>query len=218
MPDSPDILMRYVLEGRYASQTTQTTFWLRSKPNAVTDDVEVYINEILDEIEAFIFTFIQTCATSEWQIITAQIQVLAGALPYQTIRPYTTKYGLQSPDALPPHDAGLLSFYTPFHGRRNHGRIYIPAMPEVEHVGGLLSDVQLQRIDNLGSVLLSRFGDNGTSPRCWLCVFSKANGVQRQLLPVPHLVYDPLSAIPITKYVPHREVATQRHRKRGRGI
>lgn len=180
--------------------------------------MEAYINAICDEVEAFIFTFIQQCCTSEWQLLTAQIQVLAGGLPYQTIRPYTTKYGSQPPDALPPHDAGLISFFTPFHGRRNHGRIYLPAQPEAEHSGGRFSDAHLQRLDNVGSLLVSRFGAAGNSPNAYFCVFSKKNGVTRVLLPVPHLEYDPLAAVPVTRYVANRNTATQRHRKLGRGI
>lgn len=172
----------------------------------------------MDEVEAFLFTFIQQCCSSEWEILQAQIKVMAGAENFQAIRPYGLRYGAQAPDTLPPHDASLLSLYTPFHSRRLHGRIYLPAVPEGEQVSGLVSDAHLQRVSNVGSIMVSRWGELGNSPNAWLCVFSRANGVQRVLLPFPHLTYDPLAAIPITRTVAHRDVATQRHRKRGRGI
>jgi hypothetical protein len=218
MPDSPDILMTYTLTGDLYGNRTINTFWLRSKQTADTTNMMAYLVGILDEFEVFLLSSIQQLATNEWTITQAVVEVLAGALPFQAIRAYTTKVGARTPVACPPHDAMLLSIYTPYHGKRNHGRYYFAAVPEGEQTAGLISNTHLTRLDNLGTLLVSRFGETGNSPNAWVCVFSRKNGVQRVALPVPHLQYDPLAAIPITRAIAHREVATQRHRKVGRGI
>jgi hypothetical protein len=213
-----DILMALDITGSHIGVTTKTRFWLRSKDTAASDDVPTYLQSIMDEFEVFMMSSLQQCCSVDWQLTQMQIEVLAGGDPYQVIKPYTTKFGAQGGDSLPPHDAMLLSFYTQFHSRRLHGRIYVPAVPETGQALGYLIDAHLARLDTFGALLVSRFGLTGNSPNCWVTVFSRRNGVQRQALPIPHLVYDVLAAIPITRTVPHRDIATQRHRKHGRGI
>jgi hypothetical protein len=218
MPDSPDILMRYVLTGVVWGQVTETTLWLRSKPTADTSDMLAYLTAIVSDFEVFLLPSIKAVASVDWQITQAQIEVLAGSLEYQVIQNYTNVYGQRSPDSLPTHDAQLLSLYTEFHGRRTHGRLYFPAIPEDQQIGGRLGDAQLDRLQTIGTLMVSRYGLVSNNAFCWICVFSRKNGVQRVAGPPPRLAYDPLAALPITRTVAQRNIATQRHRKIGRGI
>lgn len=219
MPDSPDILMRYVLKGSIWSQTTQTTLWLRSKETADTSDMRAYLIALIGDLEVFLIPKFLEFATSDWQVTEATLEVLAGAPPFKEIREYLLHYGNQPPDALPPHDSGLLSLYTPYHGRKLHGRLYIPGVPESEHAGGRISDAQRDRLSDIGAMMVSRYGEPSTNAYAWICVFSKKNGVERQTVPPPPvLVYNPLAALPITRTVASQRVCTQRHRKLGRGI
>jgi hypothetical protein len=219
MPDSPDILMRYTLTGSIWSQTTKTILWLRSKETADTSDMNSYLNALIGDIEVFLLPHFKAFATADWQITQAELEVLAGENPYKVIREYVLEYGEQPPDALPPHDSGLLSLYTPYHGRRNHGRLYIPGVPEAQHVGGRISDAQRTLLSNIGGMIVSRYGEGSNNAFAWICVFSKKNGVERQTVPPPpKLIYSPLAAIPVSRTVAAQRVATQRHRKLGRGI
>lgn len=218
MPDSPDILLKYILTGKIWQQTTQTTLWLRSKPTADTSDMQDYCDAILNDFEVFWLPSLLNWSTSDWELVQAQVLVLTGANPYQSIKSYTNKTGNEPPDALPPHDAGLLSMYTEFHGRRVHGRLYLPGIPELQTAGGRISDAQLAKLDTIGQLLVSRYGLNSNNAYVNVCVFSRKNGVERRAGPPPQLVYSPLAALPITRTVANRNVATQRHRKIGRGI
>ncbi len=219
MPDSPDILMRYVLTGSIWSQTTKTTLWLRSKETADTSDMLAYLNAIISDIEIFLLPRICDFATSDWSVQQAQVEVLAGANEFQVIKEYLGVDCQHPPDALPPHDAGLLSLYTPYHGRRLHGRLYLPGVPEAESAGGKLSEISRNELSAIGATMVSRYGQGSNNAFCWICVFSKKNGVERVTVPPPpKLIYSPLAAIPITRTVASQWVATQRHRKVGRGI
>lgn len=214
-----DILMRYTLTGSVWSQKTKTILWLRSKETADTDDMLAYLNAIISDLEIFLLPLFKNCCTADWQATDAKLEVLAGENPFQVIREYLLAYGERPPDCLPPHDASLLSLYTPFHGRRNHGRIYIPAVAESEHAGGRISDALRSDVAALGQMIVSRYGEGSNNAYCWICVFSKKNGVERQTVPPPpKLIYSPLAAIPVSRTVASQNVATQRHRKLGRGI
>jgi hypothetical protein len=214
-----DILMRYVLTGSIWNQTTKTTLWLRSKPEADDSDMIAYLGAIINDIEIFLLPRFMDFATSDWSIQEAKVEVLAGENPFQVIKEYLGVDGQRPPDALPPHDAGLLSLYTPFHGRRNHGRLYIPGVPESETAGGKISAISRADISAIGASLVSRYGEGSNNAYCWICVFSKKNGVERVTVPPPpKLIYSPLAAIPVSRTVASQYVATQRHRKIGRGI
>lgn len=214
-----DILMRYILTGSIYEQSTKTTLWLRSKPEADDSDMIGYLNAIISDIEIFLLPRILDFATSDWKVQQAEVAVLAGENPFQVIKEYIAVDGQMPPDALPPHDAGLLSLYTPFHGRRNHGRLYIPGVPESETAGGKLSVPARTAISAIGNTLVSRYGEGSSNAYCWICVFSKKNGVERVTVPPPpKLIYSPLAAVPVSRTVANQYVATQRHRKVGRGI
>lgn len=218
MPDSPDILMRYILTGNIFEQQTKTTLWLRSKPDADTSDMLAYLNAIIGDIEVFLLPRFLDFATSDWNITQASIEVLAGENPFQVIKEYLLTSGERPPDALPPHDAGLLSLYTPYHGRRLHGRLYIPGVPESETAGGVISATSRAELSAIGNTMVTRYGEGSSNAFAWICVFSKKNGVERRTIPPPPiLIYSPLAANPITRTVASKYVATQRHRKVGRG-
>lgn len=181
--------------------------------------MNAYLNGLIGDIEVFLLPLFLDFATSDWQITDATLEVLAGENPWKVIREYVLQYGEQPPDALPPHDSGLLSLFTPYHGRRNHGRLYIPGVPEAEHAGGRISDAQRARLSAIGAMMVSRYGEASNNAYAWICVFSKKNGVERRTVPPPPiLIYSPLAAIPISRTVASNRVATQRHRKLGRGI
>lgn len=217
MPDALDLLCRYKLNGSFLGQSILTTLWFRSKETADPQDQQAFLDGLMNEIEIFLLTNYLNCCTSDYEATDASLEILSGGLPYQTIRSYVGRFGLHAPQSLPPHDAQLLSLYTGFHGRRLHGRLYLPAIGEADQDAGRLSSTAFGRLDTFGALLVSRFGSVGSSPFAWVCVFSRKNGVQRVPVPIPHLVYDVLAANPVTRYVAHQVIATQRHRRIGIG-
>lgn len=208
-----DALYKYTITWRYQNQSMQTVLWFRTKTTSPKTDAGEEVIAIMTEVSSWFTTNVLNFANNGLQAIQAVGQVMAGGLPYQAILNYVNVFGAIAGDGLPPHDAAVVSLYTPFHGRRLHGRIYIPGISESDQAGGNLTAAATTRLNTIASDLLTRFGQNGTSSYVWLCVFSRANGVQRNPVPTMHLVYDQLAAIPVTRTIVNSLVRTQRHRR-----
>lgn len=208
-----DALYKYTITWRYQQQSMQTVLWFRTKTTSPKTDAGEEVIAIMTEVSSWFTTNVLAFSNVGLQVIQAVGQVMAGGLPYQAILNYINTFGTQAGDGLPPHDAAVVSLYTPYHGRRLHGRIYIPAISEADQAGGNLTAASTTRLNTIANDLLTRFGQNGTSSYVWLCVFSRANGTTRNPGPPPHIVYDQLAAIPVTRTIVNSLVRTQRHRR-----
>lgn len=207
-----DALYKYTITWRYQNQEMKTVLWFRSKTTSPKTDAGEEVAAIMTEVSAWFTTNVLAFSNVGLQVISAVGQVMDGGLAYQAILNYVNTFATQPGDGLPPHDAAVISLYTPFHGRRLHGRIYIPAISEGDQVGGQLTAAATTRLNKIAADYLTRFGENGTSSFVWGCVFSRANGTTRNPGPPPHIVYDSLAAIPVTRTTVNSLIRTQRHR------
>lgn len=207
-----DALYKYTITWRYQNQSMNTVLWFRSKTTSPKTDAGQEVIAIMTEVSSWFTTNVLAFSNSGLQVVQAVGQVMAGGLAYQAILDYINTFATQPGDGLPPHDAAVISLYTPFHGRRLHGRIYIPAISESDQAGGQLTSAATVRLNKIASDYLTRFGENGTSSFVWGVVFSRANGTTRNPGPPPHIVYDQLAAIPVTRTIVNSLIRTQRHR------
>lgn len=207
-----DALYKYTITWRYQNQSMNTVLWFRSKTTSPKTDAGQEVIAIMTEVSSWFTTNVLAFSNNGLQVIQAVGQVMAGGLAYQAILDYINTFATQPGDGLPPHDAAVISLYTPFHGRRLHGRIYIPAISESDQAGGNLTSAATVRLNKIASDYLTRFGENGTSSFVWGVVFSRANGTTRNPGPPPHIVYDQLAAIPVTRTIVNSLIRTQRHR------
>lgn len=208
-----DALYKYTITYTYKGQTVQNVLWFRSKTNSPKSDAGEEVIAIMSEVFSWYTSNVLAFANVGLQLIQSVATVMDGGLPYQAILNHINTFGAIAGDGLPPHDSALVSLYTPFHGKRSHGRLYIPAISESDQEGGQLTSAATVRLNKIASDYLTRFGENGSGSYVWGCVFSKANGVQREAGPPPHLVYDSLSAIPVTRTTVTSVIRTQRHRR-----
>jgi hypothetical protein len=213
MANGLDALYKYTITWSYKAQTMQTVLWFRTKTQSPKSDAGEEVIAIMTEVSSWFTTNVLAFANNGLQCLQAVGQVMAGGLNYQAILNYVNTFGVIAGDGLPPHDAAVISLYTPFHSKRTHGRIFIPAISESDQEGGQLTQAATVRLNKIASDYLTRFGENGTSSYVWGCVFSRANGVQRNQGPPPHLVYDQLSAIPVTRTTVTSVIRTQRSRR-----
>jgi hypothetical protein len=217
MPVGADGILRLISYYSYKNQTMTNSFWARPKPDDPSPTWQAICDHMSNDFVIGVWPRMKQFMSSSVQLIATQTQVLTGGAA-MTIGSYTTEFGNVSGDALPPHDAVVLSLYTQYPGRRVHGRQYLPGVPESLQNQGELTDPAVALVKNYGDWLIVQFGENGFSPYYWWGVYSRANGVTRQPGPPPFLSYSPLAHIPWDRHVVQRVLGTQRHRKIGRGM
>lgn len=194
------------------------SFWFRSKPTTPAASLQIECDTICQQWRTFIRPKYQAFMTGECQLLAAVCTCLTPPSLAQTIETYSLIFGSAAGEALPPHDAGVVSLYSAFPGRRCHGRLYIPGVPEGQHLQGNLTTAWQTKLDDIGFALVAQFGETGTSSYVWGGVYSRKNGATRLPGPPPFISYSPLGHLPWKRYVANLRVATQRHRKLGRGI
>lgn len=211
-----DTLYQYTLTSSYQGQLCQNVMFFRTKETSPRNSAEIEVADLGSELTAWFVNNVKAFANVGWSPIQSVCKVMAGDLPYQYIVNFVNQFGAIAGEGLPPHDSALISLYTPFHGKRLHGRLFVPGISEADQNGGVLTGAALTRLTTIGSDLITRYAQGGSnpSPYAWLTCFSRANGVQRNPGPPPHLVYDPLAAIPITRMTARDTIRTQRHRRR----
>lgn len=214
MPTGYDLMYKYTLTMTYQAQTMQNVLWFRNKTNSPQSTIDGEMNQLIGEVNSWFTLNLQAWANNGLQFINAVLTAMNGPQPYQVLQNYTNMYGAISGEGMPPHDAVVLSLYTPFHGRRLHGRLYIPAISESDQNGGIITDAAMVRAVKIGTDLLTRYGQSGTSAYAYLTVFSRKNGVTRSPGPPPTLIYNSLAGIPVSRILVNNLVRTQRHRRR----
>lgn len=208
-----DVLYQSILTSYYMSQECQNVLWFRTKTLSPHPDVEHELQDLHVNINSWFVTGLVNFCNINWSPYTLVTKVMAGALEYQAISNYVNVFGAKNGEGLPPHDSAVISTYTQFHGKRLHGRIYLPGLSEVDQNLGYLTDAAFNGVQSIATDLMTRFGINGSAGSAWGTVFSRANGRTRNPGPPPHMVYDPLAALPWQRMSVSRRIATQRHRK-----
>lgn len=207
-----DILYQSILTSVCAGQTCQNVLWFRTYEGSTYPTTQAELTDMHTNVNAWFVTNLVNFSNNNWSPVTLVSRVMAGDLPYQAISNYVNVVGIKSGDGMPPHDAAVISLYTPFHGKRLHGRIYLTGLSESDHANGLLNTLAMTNYNQVGSDLMSKFGASGSSGSVRLCVFSRANGVQSNAGPPRHNVYDVLAAIPFTRFAVANRIRTNRHR------
>jgi hypothetical protein len=213
-----DTLIRLNVTFLYDGQNCINSFWARMKP---TTTATLYI------------TACQIVA-NEWYVnvwpnykvsMVPQVQLIG--VVAQTMNPSNSAiypifpvadFGSRSGDGMPSNCAAVLSWYSQYPGRRTHGRIYIPGISELDCTLSRLNTTGMATIKNLADTLLGRYGDTGSSPEFWFGIYSRKNGVSRNIGPPPFLSYDPTTHYPFKRYKVNDVLGTQRHRMQHRGV
>jgi hypothetical protein len=212
-----DALYRMTVFIYLNSVQCQQQFWFRSKPTTPAPNIQTECDTIAADWRTYIRPKYQAFMTGECQMTGSITTCLNPDSLAQTVETYSLIFGSAAGDALPPHDAGILSLYSGYPGRRTHGRLYIPGVPEGQTAQGNLSTAWQTKLDDIGFTLLQHYGETGTFAYAWGGVYSRKNGAVRIPTPFPHYTYSPLAHLPWRRYVANLRVATQRHRKLGRG-
>jgi hypothetical protein len=218
MPGGIDALFRLNVTFYVEGQNCQQSFWARSKPADPLPNLFAACDQLITDFEIGVNGRYKQLQTTSTQLIGAVATCLSPAGSAQSVKGYTTEFGFVTGDAMPPHDAAVLSLYTRYPGRRTHGRLYIPGIGESMQAGGVLNAGAKSSLKNLGDWLVGQFGEGGSSPYYWWGVYSRKNGATRHPGPPPFISYSPLTHIPWYRHVPQERLGTQRHRKIGRGF
>jgi hypothetical protein len=219
MPGGIDALARLNVTFYVAGQNCQQSYWIRAKPTDPLANLFVWCDKICDDWRTNIWPRYAQLQPGTVQLIGSVCTVLNPRLTAQSVRAYTTDFGLAVGECLPPHDAAVLSLYTRFAGRRVHGRLYIPGISESLQDSGTLTAAGKTALKNLGDTIIGQYGDvTGASPNYWGGVYSRANGATRNPGPPPFIDYSPLTHVPWIRHVPNERLGTNRHRKIGRGV
>lgn len=194
------------------------SFWIRSKPGDPLTSFRNVCLKVISDFEIGIMGRVKQLQTTDTQWIGIVCTCLNPLNAAQEVKGYTTDFGQVAGDGLPPHDAYVLSMYTPAAGRRVHGKFYIRGVPEAYQNGGTINSTALAAMKNLGDWLTGQFGIDNTNPNYWWGVYSRANG--RSIVPGPpaHYEYDPIALTPWSRHVANDRIGTQRHSMLGRGI
>lgn len=213
-----DALYRLNVTFLLGQQNCLNTYWLRSKPNSPSVNLKEDTDTAILNWKLFIWPSYKAFMSNQVQLIAAVCTCVQPLNAAQTVAFYNTDFGSVVSEALPPHDAGLLSMYTGYAGRRVHGRLYIPGVPESLTAFGVLENSHVTKLANIGDALINNWGDAGTSSRFIGGVFSRLNGATRNPGPPPYISYSPLACVPWTRHIARASVKTQRHRLVGRGV
>ncbi len=213
MANGLDTLYRSVLSLIYQGQLCQNVLWFRAKEASPYTTQQLECDAIDVNVDAWFVSEYQAFANAGVNFTQLVTQAVNGPEPVQTIRNYQAKYGAIAGEGLPPHDAVVVSLYTPFHGKRLHGRIYLTGISESDQNGGVLTAPSLARLNTIGTDLMTRFKEGGSFGGAWGVVFSRKNGMTRNPGPPPMLNYSSLAGIPWTRYTAHAQLRTQRHRR-----
>jgi hypothetical protein len=194
------------------------TFYLRSKPNSQSTSLKDETERIISDWKVIIWPVYKLALSNECGMIAAVCTTINPLGVAQTVASYVGENGTIASQSLPSMCASVISLYSAVPGRRTHGRLYVPGVPETESDSGVIGTTQSVRVANIATSLINRWGDNGSSPSVMGGVYSKANGVTRQPGPPPYLTYRTDTHYPWTRAIVNTVIRTQRHRMRGRGI
>lgn len=194
------------------------TFWFRSKPATPSVSLQADCDSIVSDFTSIIWPKYQAFCSTELQLIGLVATTLNPIGQAQTVSFPVGQFGTVGGDCLPSYCAAVLSLYTAYPGRRVHGRLYIPGVPEASHSGSILTVAAGANLALLGDVLRTQYGEAGSNSKYWLSVYSRKNGNGLSSTIPPFITYSPLAAIPLKRTVANARLGTNRHRKLGRGI
>jgi hypothetical protein len=213
-----DALYRAVVSFTLHGVVCENIFWLRSKETSTSPSLQNDCDQIESDWRVQFWPLYKLCCSAELTNTGIQIQCVSPLNAAQTIASYVAQVGSTAGESLPSHCATVVSLYGRIPGRRTHGRLYMPGVPEVEHNQSVITNAQLTKVTTFAAKLISFWGETGSSLVVRGGVFSRANGVVRNPGPPVFLSYSPLAHVPWTRAVINSLVRTERHRMRGRGI
>lgn len=175
------------------------------------------LKNLCNDFAGYMVPAIQGFASDDWRaktVLGVSLIPRPGVLVEVRIAEGT---GAQSDDSLPSFCAGLLSLRTGVGGRSGKGRLYIPGVSENISSESRLEGNYLSILNNIGTILLTRYGSSGTAFIARFGLFSRKLGVTRSLGPPVSLVYNMAGFMPVTTIIARPEVVTQRKRMLLRG-
>lgn len=217
MPAGADGILRLTVFYTYKGQSMQHNYWARVKETDPSPTWQAVCDHMVTDHIVGVWPRMKQLMVSSLKMVAVQCMTMNPRGTAQSLMGYTAEFGSLAGEGLPPHDAGVLSLYTDYPGRRTHGRLYIPGIAESIQTDGELSASAETSMKNLGDWLIGQFGQLGTSPYYWWGVYSRANGAVRQPGPPPYISYGNEYLIPWSRHVVNKVLGTQRHRKIGRG-
>jgi hypothetical protein len=212
-----DALYRLAVTFYVHGVNCMNVFWLRSKPTTDSPTLQFECDNIESDWRVQIWPVYKLALSNECANIAAVVQCMNPPGLAMTVASYVGQTGTIASESLPSFNASVLSMYTAYPGRRTHGRVYVPGIPESETSGSVVITAQATRLANIAAILINRWGNAGSSLRVMGGVYSRKNGVTINPGPPPFLSYSPLALVPWTRAIVNTRVRTERHRMQGRG-
>jgi hypothetical protein len=213
-----DALYRLTISFSLHGVVCQNVWWLRSKETSTSPSLQNDCDNIESDWRVQFWPLYKLCCSNELVNTGAVVQCMNPLNQAMTVASYVNQTGSTVGESLPAFCASVIGLYTRYPGRRTHGRVYVPGVPEAEHSASQVTNAQLTKLANLAALFVNRWGENGSSLTVRGGVFSRKNGVVRNPGPPPYLTYSPLAHVPWTRTVINSRVRTERHRMQGRGI
>lgn len=170
VPENADVQINLV--GRLYGQVTVTTFFYRFTTSAPLPDGADPV-ALAGAFEASLGSAFIDAVTSDWTGEVIEVRdpranpVWAGDLTEVTLT------GVLAAPACPPSVAAVITRKTALAGRRNRGRIFVPAVPQDWHQDGEISDAGMLILQGLADDVATALDVPGLgvvatlSPRVW---------------------------------------------------
>lgn len=213
-----DVLYRCNITWSLLGQNCINSFFFRTKAAATYADIPAEMNDLMDNINNDIINPLRGVMSQNVLLVAAVLVNLNGGTLYEVVRDYVGITGTVVSDSMPSFVSQVISWRTIFRGRRVHGRTYVPGVPMSFVSGNELTTAGHTALNGAAQTILDNFAESSRFSYPWLAVFSRKNGVTRELGPPPFLSYDSLAGIPVSRFIADTTLFTQRHRLAGRGI
>jgi hypothetical protein len=206
-------LYHLTLVGEIHGQTTQNIFYFQTKSSSPRTSYTVEATNIVADFKNNVLDVIRAFACDDWRVKSLLCTTLIPAHTVLIEERIPTGEGFQPDDSLPSFCAGLLSLRTGVGGRRAHGRLFFAGVPENQSSDSRLEGAHLTLLNDIGGMLLARYGPSGGFIDARWGVYSRRIGVTRLAGPPPSLVYSASGFFPVTETIGRPEIATIRKRK-----
>lgn len=215
MPDYG--LYRLVVFGLLHGQLIENGFWFRDTAPGEILVFEQSLQILMQDWQAQVKELWLDVASSEYQLLQLSGSTMNPKFgPVHTVE-FTNTFGAQTPLSLPSHDAGLISWRTGFGGRSMRGRTYLAGIPADDALHSHIEDPTLTRMVALATKHVNYWGAAGTSGVHQFGVYSHKIGDTHDPSLPTQLVYGQAGFHVVSEAIVREQVATQRHRKVGRG-
>jgi hypothetical protein len=213
-----DVLYRCNVTWSLFGQNCINSFFFRTKAEATYSTIPDEMNDLMNNINNDIINPLRGTMSTDVILVGAALVNLNGGVFYEVVRDYVGITGDIASPSLPSVMSMVISWRTPFRGKRTHGRTYVPGVPLDFVANNKLGVSGQTHLNAAAQTILDNFSQDSRFSYPWLAVFSKKNGTAVDPGPPPHLTYQSEAALPVTRFVADATLFTQRHRLEGRGI